>query len=396
MKRRCFVLLLCALLLWGGWACAQTAQEITADCVLRAPVAKSLGCLTDGSYRTHWSSGRSSKASLQIDAPEGQRIGGVYLQFYSNPCAFYVQTRGEDGAWTTAAACDTAYLCGYARLDEGAQSIRIRPQGGGQRLILAQVRVLGEGEAPEWVQQWQPPLEKADLLLISAHPDDELLFMGGTIPYYAGERGLRVQVAYLVPATPYRKLELLDGLWLCGERYYPDLGPFPDAFSTSLRGIYQQDGWSRERVLRHVVKLYRRYRPEVVVTHDVNGEYGHGAHRAAAAAAQEAIALAADPAYARGYIGDMPVWQIRKLYLHLYPEGALRMDWRTPLDAFGGKTAFDMAQAAFACHISQQETRYRVEDSGPYDNALFGLCYSAVGEDTRKTCFFEHLPGYGL
>ena len=245
------------------------------------------------------------------------------------------------------------------------------------------------------MQQWQPPLEKADLLLISAHPDDEILFMGGTIPYYAGERGLAVQVAYLVPATPYRRLELLDGLWVCGERNYPDLGSFPDRYVTSLRGMYQQEGWSYDRVMRHVAGLFRRYQPEVVVTHDVNGEYGHGAHKVAADAALRCVALAADASYQHPKLEEKEPWQVKKLYLHLYEEGALRMDWRQPLEAFGGQTAFDVAEAAFACHISQQHTDYRVEDFGPYDNAKFGLAFSTVGEDVEKNDFFENLSGYG-
>ena len=71
------------------------------------------------------------------------------------------------------------------------------------------------------------------------------------------------------------------------------------------------------------------------------------------------------------------------------------MDWRKPLDAFGGKTAFDIAEAAFACHISQQKTEYKVEDFGPYDNARFGLAFSTVGEDVEKNDFFENLTGTG-
>ena len=67
------------------------------------------------------------------------------------------------------------------------------------------------------------------------------------------------------------------------------------------------------------------------------------------------------------------------------------MDWRQPLAAFDGRTALEMAEAAFACHISQQDTEYRVEDFGPYDNAVFGLAFSMVGEDEEKDDFFEHI-----
>lgn len=378
------------LLMMNTCALAQTAEEITGECTLRAKDGKSLGSLKDGSYESMWSA-YGDKARVTVTAPEGQTIYGVYVQFYNYSCAFDVQVRDEARKWQTVASCDGAYLNGYAALPEGTQEIRIRPQKNSDRLTLAEVHVFGEGEAPAWVQRWQPPHEKADLLLISAHPDDEVLFMGGTIPYYAGERKMNVQVAYLVPSTPYRKLELLDGLWLCGNRNYPDIGAFPDHFSTSVRGMYQKDGWGEAKVLEYVTWLYRRYQPDVVVTHDVNGEYGHGAHKVAADIAQKAIAKAADEKYRLWNREERPVWQIKKLYLHLYDQGALRMDWRVPLDAFGGKTAFDMAEAAFQCHVSQLDTEYKVEDFGPYDNAKFGLAFTTVGEDEAKNDFLEHI-----
>ena len=154
--------------------------------------------------------------------------------------------------------------------------------------------------------------------------------------------------------------------------------------------MYAQKGWSRESVYRFVTEVYRACRPDVVVTQDVNGEYGHGAHRAAADAAQAAVALAADASYQKKMAHSEP-WQIKKLYIHLYEQNPVKMDWRKPLAAFEGQTAFDVACRAFACHVSQQKTDYHVEDFGPYDNSRFGLAFSAVGEDTRKDDFFEHV-----
>lgn len=390
MKKTIGYLLLAGLLL-GGCALAEPAQEITADCAVRGKAKKTLECVRDGDYSTYWASLGGNEAYIELAAPQGGAIAGVYVQFYEEPCAFDVQVQDEDGGWTAAASCATDYMTGYAALPEEAQAVRIRPSETGKRLFIAELHAYGPGETPDDVQRWQLPLEKADLLVISAHPDDEMLFMGGTIPYYAGERGLDVQVAYLVPSMPYRKLELLDGLWLCGVRNYPDLGPFPDRYKLVLREMYEIRGWSETRVMRYVAGLYRRYKPEVVVTHDVRGEYGHGAHRVAADAAQRCVALAADASYQPGNLEYTEPWQIKKLYLHLYEEGALRMDWRAPLEAFSGRTAFDMAQAAFACHISQQKTDYHVEDFGPYDNAKFGLAFSCVGEDSEKDDFFEHI-----
>ena len=291
---RKLIWMLAALLTLAPAAFAQTAQEMTDRCAFSSVGKKTLGRMTDGDYRTYWASSSNGSAYVEIEAEDA--IGGVYVQFYDDAAALNVQTRDASGAWQTVAQTDGAFLAAYAAVDAGAKTVRIRPKDGKGRLFIAELRVLGEGDAPGWVQQWQAPLEKADLLALAAHPDDEILFLGGTIPYYAGERGKAVQAAYLVPTMPYRRLELLDGLWLCGVRNYPILGHFPDQFQLTLKGMYAQKGWSRESVYRFVTEVYRACRPDVVVTQDVNGEYGHGAHRAAADAARAKERAAAEHA----------------------------------------------------------------------------------------------------
>ena len=390
MKKIILPLILAALFMWTAAASAQTAQEMTKDCTLSSVGKKTLNNMTDGRYTSYWSSSTNRNAYLDIEAPQGQKMGSVYIQFFENAAPFDVQTPDEAGNWQTISTYETGFLAQYVPLDAGYEKIRIRPKDAQGRLFIIELHVFAEGDAPDWVQKWEPTLEKADLLALAAHPDDEILFLGGTIPYYAGEKKMKVQVAYLVPTTSFRRLELLDGLWLCGVKNYPIIGHFPDKYQSHLSEMYEQKGWSRQAVVRYVVGVYRACRPDVVVTQDVNGEYGHGAHRAAADAAQAAIALAADEKYQAKMTHSEP-WQVKKLYLHLYEQNPVKMDWRKPLAAFGGQTAFDLASRAFECHISQQRTDYHVEDFGPYDNSKFGLAYSAVGEDVQKDDFFENL-----
>ena len=144
-------------------------------------------------------------------------------------------------------------------------------------------------------------------------------------------------------------------------------------------------------VYRYVTKIIRKYKPEVIVTHDVDGEYGHGAHKVCADAMRKCIERAADPRIEAKQVREYGAWQVKKLYLHLWSENVVDMDWRVPLEAFDGKTAFDMAEAGFQCHTSQLNTEYVVEDWGPYDNSLFGLAFSAVGEDVVKNDFMENI-----
>jgi len=64
-----------------------------------------------------------------------------------------------------------------------------------------------------------------------------------------------------------------------------------------------------------------------------------------------------------------------------------------PLEAFGGRTGFEVAEAAFACHISQHPDRslYVYPRDHRFTCYEFGLWRSLVGEDVAKNDLFENL-----
>ena len=188
--------------------------------------------------------------------------------------------------------------------------------------------------------------------------------------------------------------EAMKGLATCGDTVSPVFVNFRDKYSEDLKTAEKY--WGRETVTEAVVELIRRFRPEVIVTHDLKGEYGHGAHRITAAATLDAVSLAADPAYAPESAARYGTWQAKKLYLHLYPENRITMDWRIPLSRFGGRTALEVAQEAYECHVSQLEYHHTVYDSGKYSSAEYGLAYTTVGTDELGGDFFEHIPPQDL
>ena len=67
------------------------------------------------------------------------------------------------------------------------------------------------------------------------------------------------------------------------------------------------------------------------------------------------------------------------------------------LEAFGGKSGFDVAEEAFQFHRSQVQRNWQFERGGQHDNTLFGLYATKVGQDTGIGDFMEHieLPGEG-
>ena len=366
------------------------AADVTARCALSpASGKKTFSRCTDRNYRTRWQSDGGKSAALEVTAPKGETLSCVQLQWYERPHAWGVQLPDGDG-WADWAHTEGSFLAETLILPEGTTRFRIvNAPGNTRRFALDEIRVYGAGEMPREVQRWEAPAEKADLMMVVAHPDDEVLWFGGALPTYAGERELACQVCMMVPTMPYRRLELLDALWTCGVRNYPVWSNFPDSFSGSLSKQYQR--WPKDRVWRQVTEWIRRFRPDVLLTHDVNGEYGHGGHRVCADAVTHCLALAANvkkyPDSAKAY----GTWDVPKCYLHLYPEGAVQMDWGQPLAAFGGQTGMEVAKEAFECHISQRNTRYEVEDFGPCDCRLFGLYRSLVGEDILKDDFFENI-----
>ena len=287
---------------------------------------------------------------------------------------------------------------------------------------IADVYGFTKGELPDFVQVWEPPCEEADLLLISSHSDDEQLFFSGMLPLYAGERGLQVQVAYVVQhfevgksQNHVRPHEQLDGLWTVGVRNYPVMSEFPDLYAESknretalsrAKKVYENAGYTYEDFVNYFVGCIRRFKPLVVVSHDLDGEYGHGTHVLCAAALTEAIGHAAEETYV--IRGEDTAWQIEKLYLHLYEENPIVMDYDTPLAHFGDKTAFEVSREGFDCHKSQHWTWFykwiygtearpiqKATDIRSYSPCKFGLYYTSVGEDEACNDFFENVKTYG-
>lgn len=275
--------------------------------------------------------------------------------------------------------------------------------------LLRELYVFTTGQVPDFVQQWELPVDaKTDLVLFSAHGDDEQLFFAGLLPYYAGELGYQVQVCYLTNhrnMNPERIHEMLNGLWAVGVTSYPVFGEFDDFRIDSMSQTYssfRSRGWSREYLLGYVVEQIRRFKPLVAVGHDIYGEYGHGQHLVYTDLLIDALEISNDPSYYPELAEKYGLWDVPKTYLHLYWENEIVMNWDRPLDRFGGMTAFEVTKyLGFPCHVSQQDGFrhffYYTTDTASfpaYNPAEYGLFRSTVGEDILKEDMFENLTTY--
>jgi N-acetyl-1-D-myo-inositol-2-amino-2-deoxy-alpha-D-glucopyranoside deacetylase len=191
------------------------------------------------------------------------------------------------------------------------------------------------------------------LLLVHAHPDDETINNGATMARYASQ-GVQVTLVtctlgeegeVLVPglehlaaaaddrlgehragelAAAMQALGVGDHRLLGGHGRFRDSGMMGTAANDRADCFWRADLREAADLL---VPVVREVRPQVVVTYDENGGYGHPDHIQAHRVATYAVALAAAPSY-RPDFG--PAWQVRKVYWNAMPrsfvaEGIARM-----------------------------------------------------------------------
>jgi N-acetyl-1-D-myo-inositol-2-amino-2-deoxy-alpha-D-glucopyranoside deacetylase len=208
------------------------------------------------------------------------------------------------------------------------------------------------------------------LLLVHAHPDDESIGQGATMASYVA-RGTAVTLVtctlgeegeVLVPglahlaadkddtlgehrmtelAAAMKELGVTDHRFLGGAGRYRDSGmAWDDQHRATARSETKEGTFWRADLLEAadlLVDIIREVRPQVLVTYDQYGNYGHPDHIQAHRVATYATALAAVPSY-RPELG--PAWDIAKLYWGAMSANRMREGLRA-LRAAGDTTSFE-------------------------------------------------------
>jgi N-acetyl-1-D-myo-inositol-2-amino-2-deoxy-alpha-D-glucopyranoside deacetylase/mycothiol S-conjugate amidase len=177
------------------------------------------------------------------------------------------------------------------------------------------------------------------LIYFGAHPDDESFGMGTTLAQYAitgvkvyyvcstgGEEGT-VESQYMEGYTTIdqlRQAELacaVKELGLAGVIYlgYHDSGMHGSKSNRLPTALAMAP---IEEVAGRMVKIIRELKPDVVITHDAGGGYGHPDHIATHDATVKAFYAASDPAQ---YPASGPAFQPGKLYFSVRPRGLSRV-----------------------------------------------------------------------
>ncbi len=207
------------------------------------------------------------------------------------------------------------------------------------------------------------------LLLVHAHPDDETIGTGATMAKYVAEgRGVTLVTCtggemgeILVPElehlaadrddrlAEHRRGELDEAMRLLGvtdHRFLGGFGRFRDsgmqwhADGHAIPGddVHENAFWNADLTAAAdlLVELIRELRPQVLVTYDQFGMYGHPDHIQAHRVAMYGAQLAAVPSY-RHDLGEP--WEIAKIYWTAMPESRMRERIRT-LRESGDTTSF--------------------------------------------------------
>lgn len=307
-----------------------------------------------------------------------QKIKYIYIKYASTPTPFIMSVDGKKTEVAT-----QGFLHELISLSETSNEVVFNVSA----IQICDIFIFSNGELPSYVQKFNKPYEKCDMLVLPTHADDDTLYFGIPITMYA-DKGYRIQIVYLTNHnnTVDRPHELLDGLWEMGITSYPVISDFKDIRAMSLESALA--AYDEEAVLKYEVENIRRFKPSVILGHDEKGEYGHGVHMLNTHLLKKAINLSGDKNAFVESASKYGVWTPSKTYLHMYPLNTIYLDENTVLR--DGTTSINKAKSAFTKHLSQQKWDLAVLPSGTGDCRKFGLYQTTVGNDTTKD-LFEHV-----
>jgi len=192
-----------------------------------------------------------------------------------------------------------------------------------------------------------PPSAERRIVVVHAHPDDEVINSGILMAKYAAEGAhvtlitctLGEEGEILVPGLAHlaadqddalgqhrigelsaamASLGVKDNRFLGGPGRYRDSGMMGVEQNERPNCFWQAD---LDEASAHLVEVLREVRPQVLVTYDEIGGYGHPDHIQAHRVSMRAAELAADPTF-RADLGEP--WTVAKIYWYAMPYSFLQ------------------------------------------------------------------------
>lgn len=357
--------------------CAEETS-ITGDCELSSSAGRA-DRIRDNRYSTAWEPEKAGD-TLTITAPNDIATEVLTLEWSKAPAAFEVILDGE-----TIAMTNEEGLIQFNIKTGGARQMSIRASNSSAGICEA--RVYAQGMVPDVVPDWQTAGGKVDMMVIAAHPGDEFLYFGGAIPQAVAE-GKNVLVVYMADCGRERMAEAMEGLWAVGVKTHPVcLGlenGNPDEYEDAI------DMWGLEESYEILVEVLRRYKPDVVLTHDIEGEEDQQ-HKLTSATLRRALLLSIDPETYPDSYEKYGAWDVKKTYIHRYEGNVMNLDPDLPVDALNSWTLREMTEMGFSKHLTLLDD-VELEDGEKYSPYSYGMIRSTTEkDDTEKTTFFENI-----
>ncbi len=263
-----------------------------------------------------------------------------------------------------------------------------------------------------------PETPEQRLLLVHAHPDDETINNGATMARYVEQgRGVTLVTCtagemgeVLVPELGHLAFEQSGGLGerrreelaaamatlgVTDHRFLGGFGTFhdsgmawhPDGHAVAGEVVPDSAFWHADLTAAsdELVRIIREVRPQVLVTYDQFGGYGHPDHIQAHRVSTYAVTLAAVPSY-RLDLGEP--WDVAKVYWTAMSESRMRESLRALREAGDTETFEGMdpdgdlppfvtpddqlaARVDGSAHVAQKmqalaEHRTQVQQDGPF------------------------------
>jgi N-acetyl-1-D-myo-inositol-2-amino-2-deoxy-alpha-D-glucopyranoside deacetylase len=205
------------------------------------------------------------------------------------------------------------------------------------------------------------PHKARRLLLVHAHPDDETINTGATMAHYAakdvqvtlvtctlGEEGevIGAKYAQLVAdqadqlggyrigelTSAMAALGVTDHRFLGGAGRFRDSGMMGSPANEASRAFWRADDDQTvfEAAVEALVEVIREIRPQVVVTYDPRGSYGHPDHMMAHRVTTESVERSQSEGFG---VGDP--WSVDKVYWTTVPLSVLQAGADAVRDASG-------------------------------------------------------------
>ncbi len=214
-----------------------------------------------------------------------------------------------------------------------------------------------------------------DLMLIVTHPGDEFLYLGGVLPQYVSEQGYTAVVVYMTSVDETQRQEATAALKALGVSEAPVFAGFANVYADNTDTI--KDWWGEKDTINYLVSVIRQYRPAVVVSHDLKGEYGDGANMLTAKCVQSAVKYAATNSMDKASLNQYGTWQVFRLFLHLYTKGeaSVSLDRTAPIAAFSGRSSVDVETDLYEAYTESARYALDVGDE-VYGRADYGLVAS--------------------